>query len=175
MVMTVAPFGALTLVNFPAAMGLRTKRTQWTAGRSAVKRPWPVISAGSSSRRMARPTQIMPEPLVCAVMMLTAPARAARPRVPGRAGNRHLFDDLPAIDHFCRGFGRGTKHTVTLCFAVQRSFGFHNTTWRKIRAANTDACLGDLASLHAIRDERGGHGEIAGAAAEFVEAKFGVV
>src|SRR5215472_3984052 len=67
-VITVAFFGLATFASFPAATGLRTKRTRWTAGRSPVKRPRPVINAGSSSLRMARPTQAMPEPLVWAVM-----------------------------------------------------------------------------------------------------------
>src|SRR5689334_6046799 len=67
--MTVAPLGTSIPVSFPAAIGLRTKRTQWAAARSAVKRPRPVISAGSSRRRMARPTQVMPAPLVPRVLM----------------------------------------------------------------------------------------------------------
>ena len=41
-------------------------------------------------------------------------------------------------------------------------------------AADADARVGDLAALQAIGDERRRHGEIAGAAVEFVEAKFGV-
>ena len=62
-----APCGAVDLGDLRRPRpALRTKRTQCAAGRSAVKRPCPVISAGSSSRRMARPTQVMPEPLVCA-------------------------------------------------------------------------------------------------------------
>src|ERR1700733_9545068 len=56
----------------PEATGLRTKRTQSVAARSAVKRPRPVTSAGSSSRRMARPTQgipdVIPEPAVASCM-----------------------------------------------------------------------------------------------------------
>jgi hypothetical protein len=34
---TIAPVGALIFDNFPAATGLRTKRTQYVAGASAVK------------------------------------------------------------------------------------------------------------------------------------------
>src|SRR5215813_11038080 len=44
----------------PAAIGLRTKRTQQRAGRSPVKRPWPRTRAGSSTRRIERPTQRVP-------------------------------------------------------------------------------------------------------------------
>jgi hypothetical protein len=56
-VMTVAPSGAEIRLIRPAATELRTKRTQHAAGRSPVKRPLPATSAGSSSRRIERPTQ----------------------------------------------------------------------------------------------------------------------
>ncbi len=59
-VMTMAPSGAEMLSIVPAAFGLRTKRTQCAAGRSAVKRPCPLTKAGSSSRLIARPTQFHP-------------------------------------------------------------------------------------------------------------------
>ena len=52
----------------PEATGLRMKRTQWAALRSPVNRPRPATSAGSSSRRMARPTHFIPEPAVGAAM-----------------------------------------------------------------------------------------------------------
>src|SRR4029077_16019017 len=52
----------------PEATGLRMKRTHWAELRSPVKRPRPVTSAGSSSRRMARPTHFIPEPAVAPVM-----------------------------------------------------------------------------------------------------------
>ena len=82
--------------SFPAATGLRTKRTQWAAGRSAVKRPCPVIKAGSSSRRIARPTQVMPEPRVpCALTMCCSPARGERRRARDRADIPHWSDGLP--------------------------------------------------------------------------------
>ena len=51
--------GAVTRTMRPAATELRTKRTYCAAGRSPVKRQTPVTSAGSSSRRIERPTQVM--------------------------------------------------------------------------------------------------------------------
>src|ERR1700730_746045 len=51
------PFGTAIRVMRPAATGLRTNRTHFAAARSPVKRPCPVTSAGSSTRRMDRPTQ----------------------------------------------------------------------------------------------------------------------
>src|SRR5580704_14626324 len=53
----------------PEATGLRMKRTQRAALRSPVNRPWPATSAGSSSRRMARPTHFIPEPAVAPVIV----------------------------------------------------------------------------------------------------------
>jgi hypothetical protein len=61
----------------PDATGLRTKRSQCAAGKSAVKFPFPATKTGSSRRRIDRPTQVMPEPLVGALIAQTAPARAA--------------------------------------------------------------------------------------------------
>src|SRR4051812_11396660 len=78
-VRTVAPCGGATLIIVPAAMGLRTKRTQWLAGRSAVNRPAPATSAGSSTRRIERPTQVEPEPRVAALMRSRAPKHDASP------------------------------------------------------------------------------------------------
>src|ERR1700686_3608251 len=63
-----APSGAVMPTMRPDATGLRIKRTQWGAWRSPVKRPRPATSAGSSSRRMARPTHFIPEPAVAPVM-----------------------------------------------------------------------------------------------------------
>src|SRR6516225_1479248 len=93
---TMAPFGVVIFLNFPAATGLRTKRTQCTAGRSDVKRPWPVINVGSSNRRIARPTQFMLEPLVPGPLMRFAPTHDVRPPELDRAGIRHWFDSLRA-------------------------------------------------------------------------------
>src|SRR6516165_7700782 len=62
--MSLTPSGALIRTRRPAATGLRTKRTWWVAGRSAVNRPRPRTSAGSSKRRIARPTHFIPEPAV---------------------------------------------------------------------------------------------------------------
>ena len=59
-VTTVAPSGAAMRTMRPAATELRTKRTYCAAGRSPVKRPTPVTSAGSSSLRIDRPTQGVP-------------------------------------------------------------------------------------------------------------------
>src|SRR5262249_13231017 len=65
--MSLTPSGALIRTRRPAATGLRTKRTWWAAGRSAVNRPRPRTSAGSSTRRIARPTHFIPEPAVALV------------------------------------------------------------------------------------------------------------
>ncbi len=56
-VSTVPPPGVSTRTMRPAATGLRTNRTHLAAARSPVKRPCPVTSAGSSTRRSERPTQ----------------------------------------------------------------------------------------------------------------------
>src|SRR5580704_14307267 len=64
-----APSGAVMPRMRPEATGLRIKRTQWAASRSPVNRPRPATSAGSSSRRMARPTHFIPEPAVAPVMV----------------------------------------------------------------------------------------------------------
>src|ERR1700675_500907 len=64
-----APSGAVMPTMRPDATGLRTKRTQRAALRSPVNRPRPATSAGSSSRRMARPTHFIPEPTVAPVLV----------------------------------------------------------------------------------------------------------
>ena len=43
-----------------------------------------------------------------------------------------------------------------------------------IPSPKADARIGDLAAVNAIGDQRSRHGEVAGAAAEFVEAEFGI-
>src|SRR5216683_7145899 len=63
-----APSGAVMPRMRPDAIGLRMKRTQWAALMSPVNRPRPATSAGSSSRRMARPTHFIPEPAVAPVI-----------------------------------------------------------------------------------------------------------
>src|SRR5580704_6687921 len=63
-----APSGAVMPTMRPEATGLRRKRTQRAELRSPVKRPRPATSAGSSSRRMARPTHFIPDPAVAPVM-----------------------------------------------------------------------------------------------------------
>src|SRR5690348_15867199 len=69
--MSVTPSGATILTMRPEATGLRTKRTKCAAARSAVKRPRPRTSAGSSRRRRARPTHFIPEPAVALAMTAT--------------------------------------------------------------------------------------------------------
>ena len=79
-------------------------------GRSAVKRPRPVTSAGSSSRRMARPTQVVPEPLVCAVISRRASQGAPHHRahqVAPVVGVGLVIDQR--IDRVGRGFGGGAE------------------------------------------------------------------
>src|SRR5258708_4914443 len=63
-----APSGAVMPRMRPDAIGLRMKRTQWAALMSPVNRPRPATKAGSSSRRIARPTHFIPEPAVAPVM-----------------------------------------------------------------------------------------------------------
>src|ERR1700719_4715888 len=74
----------------PEATGLRTKRTQRAALRSPVKRPGPATSAGSSSRRMARPTHFIPEPAV-------APVMAKYVSEPRRLAVKRLADDFGEV------------------------------------------------------------------------------
>ena len=95
---TSAPSGAKMRVMTPAATELRTKRTQCAAARSAVKRPCPVTSAGSSSAPDRASDPFSPrEPLVCARSFdWSAPARGAPRRAPGRAGSRRWSGDPPA-------------------------------------------------------------------------------
>src|SRR4029079_674336 len=59
-VITSAPGGVVTCLMRPQATGLRTKRTHFSAGRSAVNRPSPVTSVLSSTRRMERPVHCEP-------------------------------------------------------------------------------------------------------------------
>ena len=108
---TSAPGGATIDLIFPAAIGERTKRTQCTAARSAVKRPWPVTRAGSSSRRMARPTHFIPEPAVAPVMAgcVSEPRRLAEKRLANDFGevgfgNRPRMRDFDGRDNV-DGFG----------------------------------------------------------------------
>src|ERR1700675_997195 len=88
-----APSGAVMPTMRPDATGLRTKRTQRAALRSPVKRPRPATSAGSSSRRMARPTHFIPEPAVGSVM---AGCVSESPRL----GAKRLANDFGEV-----GFG----------------------------------------------------------------------
>src|SRR5580704_2781185 len=74
----------------PEATGLRTNRTQRAELRSPVKRPRPVTSAGSSSRRMARPTHFIPEPAV-------APFMVGYVSEPRRLAEKRLADDFSEV------------------------------------------------------------------------------
>src|SRR6202166_3056418 len=90
----------------PEATGLRTKRTQKAALRSPVKRPRPATSAGSSSRRMARPTHFIPEPAVAPVIVrhFSKSRRLAEKRLANDFGEVGFGDrprviDLDGRDH----------------------------------------------------------------------------
>src|ERR1700731_1956732 len=106
-----ASSGAVMPTMRPEATGLRTKRTQRAALRSPVKRPRPATSAGSSSRRMARPTHFIPEPAVAPVMAgcVSEPRRFAEKRLGNDFGEVNFGDwprmsDLDGRDHvdsFC--------------------------------------------------------------------------
>src|ERR1700720_1773315 len=101
-----APSGAAMPTMRPDATGLRTKRTQRAALRSPVKRPRPATSAGSSSRRMARPTHFIPEPAVAPVMAGcgSEPRRLAKKRLANDFGevgfgNRPRMRDFDGCDN----------------------------------------------------------------------------
>src|ERR1700722_8183386 len=107
-----APSGAVMPTMRPEATGLRMKRTQRAALRSPVKRPRPATSAGSSSRRMARPTHFIPGPAVAPVMAgcVSEPRRLAEKRLANDVGevgfgDRPRMSDLDGRDHvdgFCK-------------------------------------------------------------------------
>jgi len=78
------------------------------------------------------------------------------------------------VNCFGGRFGRGAENYIVGCFAVERGFGLHDTARVGLRSADTNACVSDRAAMQAIKDERCGHGEIAGAAVEFVEPEFRV-
>src|SRR5580704_8347377 len=106
-----APSGAVMPTMRPEATGLRMKRTQRAALRSPVNRPRPATSAGSSSRRMARPTHFIPEPAVAPVMgrHFSKSRRLAEKRLADDFGEVGLGDrpgmgDLDGRDHV-DGFG----------------------------------------------------------------------
>src|SRR3984893_15500939 len=92
-----APSDAAMLTMRPEATVLRTKRTQKAALRSPVKRPRPATSAGSSSRRMARPTHFIPEPAV-------APVMAGCVSEPRRLAEKRLANDFGEV-----GFGNRAR------------------------------------------------------------------
>src|SRR4029077_452610 len=85
----------------PEARGLRMNRTQRAASRSPVNRPRPATSAGSSSRRMARPTHFIPEPAVAPVMVgyVSEPRRLAEKRLAKDVGEVG-FRDRPRMGDF---------------------------------------------------------------------------
>src|SRR5579862_6478111 len=141
----------------PAATALRTKRTQRVAGRSAVKRPCPATSAGSSSRRMARPTHVVPAPfaiwrLACAVMagfslrsMFQRPAHHRAHQVATVFAGGLMI--LKRIDRACRGVRGGAEHGIARRLAVKRSFCFGNAPRTWLGAAKADARFGNLAAF----------------------------
>src|SRR5262249_481197 len=159
------------------------KRTQCTAGRSPVNRPCPVISAGSSRRRIARPTQVKPEPLVpCA--LITGPAFRSflRPTPSSHLGScallqRSSYDGayevapilgvglmiFQRIDRSCGGLGCCAKNFVAGYLAVKDGLSFRDATRKRLGTAEADPGSGDLARIQAVCDQRSGHGEIAGA------------
>src|SRR5580692_9851291 len=101
-----APSGAVMPRMRPEATGLRMKRNQRAALRSPVKRPRPATSAGSSSRRMARPTHFIPEPAVAPVIVwhFSKSRRLAEKRLANDFGEVGLGDrpgmiDLDGRDH----------------------------------------------------------------------------
>src|SRR5580692_1179960 len=123
----------------PDATGLRTKRTHWAALRSPVKRPRPATSAGSSSRRMARPTHFIPEPAVAPVMAkyVSEPRRLAVKSLTndfGEVGLRNRprmgdFDRCDNVDGFADVFlaqpqspqpGRQSEPHVEIVKAARR-------------------------------------------------------
>src|SRR5882757_567060 len=101
---TLAPDGDLMRVMRPDAIWLLTKRSQCTAGKSAVKRPCPRTKTGSSSRRIDRPTQVVPDPFVGALM------RSARDGANQIAAIfRIRLDIFNRIDGLGRGLSRRAK------------------------------------------------------------------
>ena len=81
---------------------------------------------------------------------------------------------LQRIDGVCGGFRGGAERCIARRLAVECGFCFGNAARRRLSAADTNMSIGDLAVLHRVRDQRCAHGEVAGAAAEFVEAEFGI-
>ena len=169
---TVAPSGTAILSMRPAATGLRTNRTRCAAGRSAVKRPRPVSSAGSSTRRIERPTQVRPEPLVGAVMRPRAPARAASPRAPGRGGIRRRHARLPADRRRPRRLRRRRERLPRPASVRRERLRLRAMRrGRPFGAANADTRLDDDAVLQGDTSQRHRDRIIAGAAAELIEAE----
>src|SRR6185437_13376714 len=81
---------------------------------------------------------------------------------------------LERVDNGGSGFGGGAENGVTRRLAGERGLGLRDAPRRGLGAADADARIADFAALQAIGGKRRGHGEIAGAAVEFVEAEFGV-
>ena len=175
--MTIAPFGASMLSMRPAATGLRTKRTQCAAGRSAVKRPWPVTSAGSSSRRIgaADPGHAGAFGAVRAHAAACSSARRTTARTRSRRYSRIRLDDPPA-DRPRRRRPRPRRGRRASPGAWPLSAASASAIRRGRASAPPTPTRGSaiLPPCKPIGDQRRRDGEIAGAAVEFVEAEFGV-
>src|ERR1700682_325191 len=109
-----APSGAVMPTMRPEATGLRIKRTQRAALRSPVNRPRPATSAGSSNRRMARPTHFIPEPAVAPVIVrhFSKSRRLAVKRLANDFGEVGFGDRPRGIDLDRRGHVDGLGEIV---------------------------------------------------------------
>ena len=112
----------------------------------------------------------------CALTMCCSPERGERRRARDRADIRHWSDDLRADRwpwrRLQRQHGRLCRSgawplSAASASAIRRGEGS--------APPSTDTCVSDFSAVQAIGDERCRHGEIAGAAAEFVETKSGVI
>ena len=106
-----------------------------------------------------------------ALMLQRAPHHRAHQIAPVIGIGLMIFQ---RIDGLGRRFRRGAENFVARRLAFERGFGFRNAARARLGAAKPDARLRDLAALQTIGDQRRRHGEVAGAAVEFVETEFGV-
>src|SRR5262249_42642035 len=82
---------------------------------------------------------------------------------------------LQRIDSVGCSLSSSAKSLVAGRLSVERLFRFRNTARMRLGATYAHAGISDLAPTPPGSDERRTHGEIAGAAAEFLEAEFGPV